>query len=152
MSVIKLKTLFNQLIGTWALHRDIHDSAGHHMFVGSCVFTALDDTRLLCEESGVMNYKGSQSDATRSYVYEYRDDKIIILYNDTDRSGDVLHELNFVAEGDNQIARHCHLCGADTYDLEFQLLNNGKIQMDYVVKGPHKDYQMKSVLTRHVAL
>ena len=50
MSDIKLKTLFNQLIGTWALHRDIYDPAGHSTLIGSCVFTSLDDNRILCEE------------------------------------------------------------------------------------------------------
>ncbi|OFW87918.1 MAG: hypothetical protein A3J37_07060 [Alphaproteobacteria bacterium RIFCSPHIGHO2_12_FULL_45_9] len=147
MRVIELKTVFNQLIGTWSLHRDIFDAAGHSNLVGTCVFSVLDDNRILCEENGILNYNGNQTEASRSYIYEYRDDKITILYNDAHRAGDVLHELKFMTEGQNQVARHCHYCGADTYDIEFNLLPDGKIQMNYVVKGPHKDYQMRTTLT-----
>ncbi len=147
-----INAVFNQLIGIWGLERQIDDRSGHGVLSGQCIFTPIDENRLLCEERGELRYNGVEIEASRSYIYECRDDKIIILYNDLHRKGDVLHELDFSNEGDTQIARHCHLCVTDTYDLEFQLLGNGKIQMNYVVKGPHKDYTMNSILTRHVTL
>jgi hypothetical protein len=142
-----VNVIFNQLIGTWSLERDILDQIGQSKLVGRCIFTKIDETHLLCEEQGILNYNGSQTETSRSYIYEYRDDKIIILYNDAHRSGDVLHELKFVTEAQNQVARHCHYCGADTYDIEFNLFPEGKIQINYVVQGPHKDYQMRTTLT-----
>jgi len=147
MMLVRLKLVFNQLIGTWGLERQIDDRSGRGILSGQCTFTTIDENHLLCEEQGTLRCNGAETEATRSYVYECRDDKIIILYNDPHRKGDVLHELDFIAEGECSIARHCHLCGSDTYDLEFILKDDGAIMMNYVIKGPHKDYQMRSILT-----
>ena len=141
----ELKALFNSLPGTWSLERVIQDGARHGMFNGECVFSWLDDARLLCEESGTMNLGGHSNAASRSYIYELRDNKIIILYNDPHRKDEVLHELDF--DDDNR-ARHCHVCVNDVYELEFSLSQDGRIHMDYTVKGPQKDYTLKSILSR----
>lgn len=148
MTPEQLKNIFNQLIGTWALRRDIFDKVGESQLLGECQFSKLSDTRLLCEESGILNYNGHRTDASRSYIYELQDDKIVILYNDAYRSGDVLHELEFANKDEIIVARHCHECGQDKYDLTFEFSNHGNIKMHYVVKGPHKDYRMATELVR----
>jgi hypothetical protein len=148
MTPEQLKNIFNQLIGTWDLKRSIFDRFGESKFRGECRFSKLSDVRLLCEESGTLTYNGHQSDASRSYIYELQDDKIVILYNDAHRSGDILHELEFTNKDKVISARHCHECGQDRYDLTFEFSNHGHIQMYYVVKGSHKDYRMVSELVR----
>jgi len=148
MTQEQLKNIFNQLIGTWSLKRDIFDKVGESQLLGECQFSKLSDTRLLCEESGVLNYNGHQTDASRSYIYELQDDKIVIFYNDAHRSGDILHELEFTNKDKVIFARHCHDCGQDKYNLTFEFSNSGNIKMHYVVKGPHKDYRMVSELVR----
>jgi Family of unknown function (DUF6314) len=140
--------IFSQLIGTWVLQRKIFDRFGDSQFVGECSFVKTSDTQILCEEKGVLTYNGYQSEASRQYIYELQGSKIVILYNDSHRSGDPLHELNFVAKDDNYVAHHCHQCGQDMYDLKFEISSHGHILMDYVVKGPHKDYKMESRLTK----
>lgn len=152
MNEVDLKELFNQLRGEWVLERDIQTPQGNAIFKGRCVFTEMDDGRLLCNEIGTLNLNGNESEANRSYIYAYQDNRIVIFYNDPHRQGDVLHELLFQSQGDGYVATHCHLCGQDTYDLTFTMLADSRIQMDYVVKGPQKDYAMQSFLTRHVVL
>lgn len=152
MSIIELKNIFNQLLGEWSVERKIQSPEGHGLFKGACVFTEMNDGRLLCEESGMMTLNGHTNEAKRSYIYAYQNDRIVILYNDPYRKDEVLHELTFEMQGDDYVATHCHLCGNDTYDLKFTLQPDSRIHMNYVVKGPHKDYAMQSILTRHVIL
>lgn len=145
---LDLKKLFNQLPGVWTLERQTQSIDGQGVFTGTCTFTALDDGRLLCEENGIMTLNGHTNEANRSYIYECHDDHIVILYNDPHRKGDVLHILEFNKEGDYAVAKHCHVCEPDTYDLTFTMLSDDIIDMKYIVKGPKKDYAMQSVLTR----
>ena len=148
MNMIDLKKLFNQLPGQWILERDIQNSDGNGVFNGICTFTTMDDGRLLCKETGTLTFNGHQTDASRSYIYAYQDDGIIILYNDPHRKDEVLHQLAFEMHDNNYVAKHCHVCGNDTYDLTFTMQSDNSIEMKYVVKGPHKDYAMRSLLTR----
>lgn len=140
--------IFNLLIGTWALKRNIVDHIGKSQLTGQCQFTKISDTQILCEEKGVLNYNGLQTEASRNYIYERREDKIFILYHDAHRRGDVLHELDFVTTHGKSVAEHCHECGRDTYHLQFQISADGHIRMDYVVKGPQKNYEMASRLIK----
>lgn len=147
-SSIDLKNIFNQLLGDWALERHIQTPEGNAVLNGECIFTKIDDARLLCNESGILSINGKQIDTNRSYIYAFEDDRVTILYNDPHRKGDVLHDLTFQKQGHDYVATHCHLCGQDTYDLTFTMLPDDSIRMNYVVKGPHKDYAMQSVLSR----
>jgi hypothetical protein len=143
-----LREIFNQLLGTWVLSREITDKAGIGHLVGQCSFTSLSPTQILCNEQGILTYNGHQTEASRQYVYELRDDKIVILYHDAYRKGDILHELQFDKDQQSLVAKHCHVCGQDEYDLEFKILDPHKITMKYSVKGPHKDYSMVSYLNK----
>lgn len=140
--------IFNQLIGSWELRRNIFDHLGRGQLVGQCLFTKIADVTILCQESGVLNYNGYQTEVSRSYIYELRDNKIYILYNDPHRPSGILHELDFTIENQKCIAQHCHDCGQDSYDLRFEYTPNGHMLMNYVVKGPHKNYIMMSKLTK----
>lgn len=152
MNAVDLKNLFNELRGEWVLERNIQTPEGNAQFKGHCVFTEMDDGRLLCHETGTLNLNGHESEANRSYIYAYEENRVVIFYNDPHRQGDVLHELFFKPQGGSYVAAHCHLCGQDTYDLTFTMRADSRIQMDYVVKGPHKDYAMQTLLTRHAVL
>lgn len=129
------------------LERRIQTIDGNGVLNGQCVFTVMEDGRLLCQENGLFTMNGHQTEANRSYIYAYQDDHIIIFYNDPHRKGEVLHELAFAMQGNECTARHCHVCGNDTYDLTFTISSNDHIEMKYIVKGPHKDYRMVTILT-----
>lgn len=114
---------------------------------GEVVFSPLSKNIWLYKENGTLSVAGYTNEFFRSYIYEFRGKKIVIFYNDPHRKGDVLHELELTDEDGVISAQHCHVCGNDTYHLTFTMQERGNICMDYVVKGPQKDYQMKTVLT-----
>lgn len=140
-----LDPLFNRLHGQWELEREV---AGIGKFYGVCVFAAESPRRLVCEERGAWDMGEGGLEASRSYIYEFDRERrrIIIFYNDPHRKGEVLHELDFIRDGAVLWSAHCHVCGEDRYDLRIMVEDGGRIFMDYVVKGPKKDYQMKTVL------
>jgi hypothetical protein len=138
--------IFLDLPGKWSLHRDI---PGYGQIKGQVEFSELTENRLVYHEEGSLSLETGQTLSTsRSYIYELVDDKIIILYNDPTRQGDVLHELVFISQEDAFVSRHCHTCALDTYDLIFRFGVNRNIEMFYQIKGPKKDYTLQSLLTR----
>lgn len=139
------QTIFAALAGQWTLHRNI---PGQGYVDGQVTFTPIDETRLLYEEHGSFHRGGYSNEATRSYIYELKDNKIVIYYNDPARRGDVLHELTFSPEANGFVSRHCHICTPDTYDLVFRFGDNRSIEMFYDIQGPKKDYTMHTSLTR----
>lgn len=139
------QNVFEALPGRWTLRRNI-PGQGH--LDGQVTFTAIDATRLLYEERGSLHLDKHSNEATRSYIYELKDDRIIIYYNDPARTGDVLHELVFSPEARGFVSRHRHICAPDTYDLMFRFGHDRNIEMLYDVHGPKKDYTMHSSLTR----
>lgn len=147
MSEFHLKDIFNLLPGTWAMERHIQNRGGIGLFKGVCHFSRMDDGRLLSEEEGDLDMYGNVGKATSKFIYELRNDQILMIDNNQ-RPGTILHELDFVAQGDERVAKHCHLCNKDTYDLTFTMDGDHRIQMNYVVKGPQKDYAMQTTLIR----
>lgn len=145
------RIIFNRLIGDWELERHIIDRSAkdevHGYLHGQTSFKLIDDGKLFCEESGILKINGNETNASRSYVYEYRDGKVLVFYDDPHRKGDLLHELDFQPNVNGYAAKHCHLCGSDTYDVEILVSDKGYVQINYVVKGPHKDYEMQTTLT-----
>lgn len=143
-----LKKLFNRFPGNWILEREIISGGDKTQFSGHCVFNRLTGyDRIICHEDGVLALpNGVQQEAFRSYIYQYQYPKILILYNDPHRSGEVLHELDFSKDNAVYSASHCHFCGQDQYHLDFTVRDN-VIEMTYIVQGPQKDYRMHTTLT-----
>ena len=139
------QAVFEALKGTWTLHRII-PGQGH--VDGEVTFRNIDATHLLYEEHGTLHLPHSSTEATRSYLYELKDDKIVIYYNDPARSGEVLHELVFEPKTRRFAAHHCHVCAEDTYEIKFRFISDHQIEMDYDVRGPQKGYALHTVLTR----
>ncbi len=138
--------IFSALPGTWELRREV-PGQGH--VIGTVTFTPAGDGILRYDETGRFQLtNGTSTDASRSYIYELRGDKIVIRYNDPARRGDILHELSFTPENGGFRSQHCHVCAADTYNLVFRFSADRRIEMSYEVHGPKKDYSMQSVLTR----
>ena len=98
-----------------------------------------------------------------SYVHRYREatDTLSVWFTKDDKSVDYLfHELEIVppAEGKELYgdepwkAKSSHLCIDDTYDVEYEFWFDGvqlkKWTMEYDVKGPQKDYRIRSMFKR----
>lgn len=141
------------LIGEWQLNRsvvlhDMHENKTLGNLIGQITFTPDGLGKLLVQEKGILTINQTDNDVYRSYIYELKDDKIYILYNDDHRKGDILHELDFIKNINGEIsATHCHICKDDKYTIEFSINSDKTITIDYNVRGPHKNYDMHSVLT-----
>jgi hypothetical protein len=72
-------------------------------------------------------------------------------HQDRHNAGQAFLTLQFFVvpeQADQQLrAEDSHLCGQDHYVGRY-LLEETCLQTDYTVKGPNKDYHIKSVLTR----
>ncbi len=146
------RTVFDNLAGSWTLDREI---TGQGHLTGRVEFTPIEGGRLQYQEKGVLRLEQDgppgereQYDVERRYVYESRDDALLIHYDDPYRKNEIMHELRFTRHEDGYIASHSHHCGRDRYDLTFQFNGVNVIKIHYTVNGPHKDYKMESVLTR----
>lgn len=141
------KDVFALLTGQWDLVREI---PGRGRLDGRVTFSPLSTHQLLCDERGLLQLDQivQTFEASRSYLYELRDDLLFIFYNDGDRSGEVLHELQFANMAGTSKAAHCHVCAADVYDLTMTIEAPDHIEMHYKITGPQKEYTMHSVLKR----
>jgi len=150
-----ISKLPSTLTGEWQLDSDVvlHDGHGGKTFgtlTGNITFLPDGINKILVQENGVLTINQTDNVVYRSYIYELKDDKIYILYNDDHRKGDILHELDFIKNINGEItATHCHICKDDKYTIEFSINPNKTITIDYNVRGPHKNYDMHSVLTAH---
>lgn len=137
--------LFHALKGAWDLVRTIDGRIAQGRFLGRCSFTPIDNRHLHYSECGVLDVAGHLVDgSTRQFIYAFEAGRILILYDDPFRKGEIMHELQFK----DGYAAHSHVCVADRYDLSFHVVNSGQIRINYTVKGPEKDYHMESVLSR----
>jgi len=144
-----LNQIFNGLRGHWIIERQVSGRDGRGTMIGDAVFTSVSHNRLLAEEKGIFTMNGTDNEVYRSYIYELQDDRILILYNDPHRKGDILHELFFEENALGECeASHCHVCGQDTYDVSFKVLPNRRTEIHYMVKGPNKEYSTLSILTQ----
>lgn len=132
--------IFTRLAGLWDLQRDI---PGQGRIEGVAEFSRLSPLRLQYREKGLFyRDKGDVLEVGRTYVYELRQNRIVIFYDDPERRDEVMHELDFSGSGN---AQHMHQCGDDRYALSFKY--GDVIEMDYRVCGPAKDYAMRTRLT-----
>ena len=137
--------IFSCLDGRWDLQREV---PGQGRIEGCVTFEPLVDGRKEYHEKGLFYMEsGAVLEVERSYIYELKDDKIFIHYNDPERTSEVMHELVFTPEG---AAQHTHICGSDRYALDFQMRSAREIDMAYQVLGDKKDYAMKSRLVKSV--
>lgn len=137
------KDVFKNLEGCWTLERVI-PGTGH--FSGKANFIPDGQGRLFCKESGnLILENGNELLSGRNYIYGVEKDILRIFYNDPHRKNEIMHELHFDKE---KISRHIHVCGDDRYDLTFILCHDNRIEMNYEVLGPRKNYRMETVLSR----
>ncbi len=135
--------LFDRLPGAWKLSREI---PGKGRLEGKVSFTPSGQSSLEYREDGVLSIShGGKFNSSRSYVYKLNGGRIEIHYDDPHRKNEIMHELDFDAEGK---ARHRHRCGEDFYEIVFAFESEDRIRIEYDVRGPQKNYRMVSLLQK----
>jgi len=131
--------IFNSLEGRWKFSRLITDQGSVE---GVAYFRRTDDNPnvLFYREEGVFtSLQGIQYDISQEYEYRYSEDRIDVLF--ARERNRLLHSLEFI--GPNQ-ASGIHLCGYDTYCAGYQFHFPDRFELQYVVKGPKKNYQIET--------
>lgn len=125
------------------LHREIEDARlGAGTLDGGASFTPQPDGRLLYEERGDLQFSVWRGPAWRRWIYALEGNAVAIRYPET------LAELHIFPFAVGKAARHTHVCGADRYHAELARGADGSLSLAYSVKGPAKDYQLRTLLMR----
>src|ERR1700722_1332297 len=135
--------IFCSLEGHWKFSRAI---SNHDSIEGVACFrkTSHRPDILFYREKETFSFlKDIQIGLSQEYEYRYAGDKIAVYFcREHDR---LLHSLEFM-ELDKASAEH--LCGSDTYLATYQFHFPDRFELLYSIKGPHKDFQVKTVFLR----
>ena len=138
--------MFEGLLGDWSLAREI---PGRGRMKGRARFTLLDAETALYEESGELCLEGGQTLHSRqSYVYEKREDGIAVRFADT---REIFHVMRFLASGDDLVAVARHVCVNDLYLSGYTVRADGSFEVRHQVRGPQKDYVIRTLYQRSQA-
>ena len=84
--------------------------------------------------------------AVRNYIYLYHKQDGTISKNYED--GSILYNLDFSSY--RNYASGAYLCGKDTYNAHYSFIDSQNFTLEYVVKGPHKDFTIYSHFIRKI--
>jgi hypothetical protein len=132
------------LIGTWSVERRIDDALSGDVgtFQGTASFARdIDDLRVRFDEEGTIRFGDYAGRATRRLFYsEGLDTPIEVSFAD----GHHFIELD-LREGSSH---DHHQCASDGYDITVTVVDNDRIEEQWRVRGPHKNYAALTVMTR----
>jgi hypothetical protein len=133
--------IFHALEGIWSFTRLIR---GHGKMDGTGTFIRKDASTLLYSETGQLKLEdGPVFESYRNYIYELKDKKITVLFED----GRFFHELDFDTDVD---ARGVHECGLDLYRAAYRFRDAHNFRLEWAVIGPKKDYTIRTDFKRRV--
>jgi hypothetical protein len=135
---------FNRLMGNWQFEREI---TGQGTMVGVAFFELLTADRAEYRETGTLTLiDGKTLRAERRYIYERATAGFAVYFADTD---ELFHHVELetgIGGGWRGVARH--LCKADVYDSEYWFQRDGPLQIRHEVRGPKKDYGIRTIYRR----
>ena len=127
--------------GLWHIVRHIDDriTGQTGAFVGTARFNG-DGLELHYFEEGQLTLGSSQMAATRRYTWRANGQGIDVFFED----GRFFHRI----EPNGQAPTASHFCDPDQYDVGYAFDRWPEWSSEWRVKGPRKDYTMKSVYRR----
>ena len=157
--------LFKNLQGNWRFHRTLQNSSSSESlgFVdGTASFIVIKADRLHYQEVGVLTdscQKKLKIHQEYLYIFDETKDTIEKKFSENGQDKGFFYFLSFDAssEQNNEVLFYAygdHLCNRDHYKAlyEFKKTDNrmNKFALEYVVKGPDKDYVSKTFFRRQV--
>jgi len=135
---------FDRLLGRWSFAREI---SGQGSMTGVATFDAVSDGRAEYRESGELSLvSGERLRAEQRYVYERADGGFAVYLHATN---ELFQRVVFsVDESGVWKGNASHLCRADVYDSEYWFCTDGTFTVRHVVRGPKKDYVIRTVYRR----
>ena len=137
------------LLGNWRLERSIEDRraevTGSFTGVASLTCTApaggSSGRRATYRETGRLSFGRYRGPAARGLEYvEQPDGTVLLCFTD----GRPYIEVDLRTGACARV----HDCGADRYEIRFDVLADGVLEERWLVRGPSKDYESLTTLTR----
>ena len=140
-------SIFDRLTGIWTFDREI---PGYASVMGEARITPEGaDTARYEESAQVSLVQGGTLHATQCYCYRRWpavSNGLEILFCET---GELFHRLAFEQGSDGSLEAHARfLCAADEYLSEYRLDRDGCLHVRQTVRGPKKDYQVRTTYVR----
>lgn len=138
------------LLGQWTLSRSIEDhrSGNRGSFVGTAALVEADPgsgsvitDQARYDESGELRFRARTSHACRSLIYTRVNEAAVMLHF---ADGRPFVDLDLTSGPWTSI----HDCGEDVYELETTALSQELVRERWRVRGPNKDYDAITTLTR----
>ncbi len=126
----------------WAFIRCV--SEPNITITGMAHFEASDNNRVLYTEKGLYQLHNDCQTCFQSHTYHVTPTTFTLLKSD----GVLLHQVNVTDTMFPVRAQHDHLCNQDVYHCKWVFHDHDHFDMLYTVKGPKKDYQIKTVFSR----
>lgn len=122
-------------LGRWRIEREIADRRGPDaVFAGQAVISEADGGWLY-RETGMLRFAdGGAFEAERRYLWQPAEGAIAVFFDD----GRPFHTIPLEGGGDR------HLCGADLYDVVYDLSRWPLWEAVWTVTGPRKSYVLSS--------
>lgn len=140
------KEKFLSLQGKWALKRSTN---GFGDMQGIAVFSPFIDQRpaLLYREEGVfLTSQEGLFDFYREYIYFLADQKIDVYFSSKSIKQALF--LSLTSSSSNCSVTGAHTCKDDLYLATYQFLGDNTFTLHYDVKGPKKDFTIKTLFQR----
>ena len=100
------------------------------------------------EEHGTYNFGGSEQSFYQNQTYIFKENHFLILKQD----GQLLHEFHLHKKDEFPLLlHHTHSCQDDQYILSFCITSPHAFSTQYLVIGPHKEYEIKTYFTREAS-
>lgn len=115
---------------------------------GKARFSRTESGAALYCEAGVFRLDSGESlSARQSYLYEAVEGGFTVRFVE---SGELFHRVLLVQDGEISRGEAEHLCGADLYASAYHFRKGG-FAVRHAVKGPRKDYVVRTVYRRGTA-
>lgn len=134
---------FRFVLGTWSVERSLEDrrTGTCGSFVGSATVVEVTDGRARYAEEGELCLGAHRGLARRRLLYARRDAASVMAYF---ADGRPFVDLDLRTG----VWRSVHDCGADRYEITTVVREAGVMQERWRVRGPDKDYDAATTLTR----
>jgi len=144
MNAFGNRDFFEMLLGRWNFAREI---SGHGSMKGTAVFELVSEGRAEYFELGELALKnGERLRAERRYVYEVMDGGFKVHFHET---GEIFERALFVElKSGGWKASANHLCDKDVYESEYFFPMDGTFAVRHAVRGPKKDYLIRTMYRR----
>lgn len=139
---VNLPYFFEHLDGQWKLQRKL-GSIG--TMEGIACFSLKAPGMYHYKEEGVSRMGSRSFKSYREYLYLFREKNVLVQYWEPRKRGEELYTLTMREEG---IFVGQHLCGCDTYQVQYQMLNERELKVTSQVRGPKKAYILQDYLEK----